>query len=108
MILYACQFDSFIRGCLVSLPSTENHKNTSIKESFILSTLHSPITSICQGADLHTIAIGYQSGDVLVGFLDGGIENTSSLYPYGNTYLVSNAYSLKNEFVFYVVDIMIR
>ena len=100
-IIYSSQFDSFVHGCIISPTATKGtHNNIIVKDSFIISTLHFPITSICQGTDFHTIAIGYQSGDVLIGYLDCTISNSSSPYPYGNTYPISNHYSLKKEFVF--------
>ena len=44
-----------------------------VSQSSILSieSIHIPITALCQGQDLHTIAIGFDNGDIEIGWIDG-------------------------------------
>ena len=69
-----------------------------VTETQLLSVLHSPITAVHQGSDLHSIAIGYETGEVVVGFIDGLINETPP-QPYGTSYLSANSFPLKEEHV---------
>lgn len=95
MLLYTSRYDSFLHCTEFSVNGEET---CVVERSSLCSVLHSPITAIHQGRDFYTIAIGYETGEVVVGILDSEILEKPE-EPYGSIYLPSKKVSLRNEFV---------
>ena len=78
--------------------NSSSDKRQNIIDSLVLSTLHSPITALYQGTDLHSVIIGYATGEVLIGRFEEEDEEVIDM-PYGSSYYTHGKRALKHHFV---------
>ena len=102
LLAYSSKSDPFLHCFTFQVNSSS--KRQTIFDSLIISAPHSPITALHQGSDLHSIIIGYATGEVLIGFFDEEDEELIDL-PYGISYYTHGKRALNNHFVFVLLDV---